>query len=660
MWSSAKRRLRRSLLALGGTALLIGAAPAALQPLAPTAASAVQDIVWYQQCSNGGTSMLAAFAESGFSANTACPAAGTGKYRGAWIYGSQGTPGHHVAHWEVDAPPNMAIVMAHVPEMADSDGSYGWGQFFYWDSGSSGWLTNLNGGAGAWPSTQGWQSFSPSRYFGWELACNAPNTGCNSADAYVDVFDLQLEAYEYQTPNIFAGPVSGGHNLWYQAGGWVHGSLPIDLQASDPTGVCRVVVWWNGHDVLDTGERPASSASWDQCDPNHAPNSPQNFFTGSTINTTTDVPGSATGVQLAIQAHNASYNPSTGAPDWTSDVESLNVDNLPVSLSLTGPTDVPVTAGTQYVTATASSGPSGVGAIMCSVDGSAWTAQRLTGAGGQAASASVPVNGLGSHTVSCYAANQAVDGSGAPTASPTQTWSLKLGEPVKDGITFAKVVRDCRRVRERVRKRVRHVLRCQTRTPERRIQEVALGRRVTVRGWFATADGTALGHVPVSIMAAVDDGFHEWRRVSVVNTSADGSWRATLPPGPSRLVEAVYGGGPFTESAVSPLGRVMVPAKIRLEPVSAHVPWGGVLVVRGRVLGGFIPPEQILQMRSGVGKHLQVIGNPYIHGDGRFVIRLAATGSGGPLTTQIAVATLRETNYPYARGYSRRIWITIG
>ena len=46
--------------------------------------------------------------------------------------------------------------------------------------------------------------------------------------------------------------------------------------------------------------------------------------------------------------------------------------------------------------------------------------------------------------------------------------------------------------------------------------------------------------------------------------------------------------------------------------------------------------------------------------DGRFVIRLAATGSGGSLRTQIAVTTLKETNYPYARGSSPRVWVTIG
>jgi len=146
----------------------------------------------------------------------------------------------------------------------------------------------------------------------------------------------------------------------------------------------------------------------------------------------------------------------------------------------------------------------------------------------------------------------------------------------------------------------------------------------------------------------------------VVATSADGSWQATLHPGPSRLVQATYAGGPDTEAASSAVVKVIVPAKVVLTHVTRNVPWGGVLVIRGRVLGGDIPHEQILQLRSGVGRHLQVIGNPYIRRDGQFVIRLAATGSGGPLRTQIAVTTLKETNYPYARGSSPRVWVTIG
>jgi len=92
-------------------------------------------------------------------------------------------------------------------------GSSYWGEFFYWNGGSSGWLPNLNNAAGSWPSPGGWQGFSPSSYFGWELSCNAASQ-CGQSSAYFDVFDLQLEAYEHQTPSIVAGSVSGGHNLW--------------------------------------------------------------------------------------------------------------------------------------------------------------------------------------------------------------------------------------------------------------------------------------------------------------------------------------------------------------------------------------------------------------------------------------------------------------
>lgn len=215
-------------------------------------------------------------------------------------------------------------------------------------------------------------------------------------------------------------------------------------------------------------------------------------------------------------------------------------------------------------------------------------------------------------------------------------------------------------MRERVGKRIKRVRRCDARIRERESKRVHFGRTVTISGWVATADGTPLAHVPVSIMTAPDEDSIAWAQTAVVTTSSNGGWSATLPAGPSRLIQASYDGGPTTESASSSIVKAIVPARIVLRRLPRLVPWGGVLVIRGRVLGGYIPPEQILQVRSGVGRHLQVIGNPYIRPNGRFVVRLAATGSGGPLETQIAVATLRETNYPYARGFSRRVRVTIG
>jgi hypothetical protein len=552
----------------------------------------------------------------------------------------------------------VAIVQAHVPEMTDFDGSSEWGQYFYWDGGSSGWLTNLNKQSGSWPSASSWQSFSPSRYFGWELVCNAPN-GCNSSGAYFDVFDLQLEAYEYQTPTITPGPVSGGSNLWYQAGHWIRGTFPVDVRAQDPSGVCDVRVFWNGQDIQDTGERSPNSGYWDQCDPNHLPSSPQDFFTGATIDTTAVAPQSATDVQLAIQAHNASYNPSTGGPDWTSDVEYLNIDNEPVSLSVSGPpADVPLMPGVQYfVTATASAGPSGVGTIMCSVDGSSWTAEGLAGGGTQNATAHIPITGVGSHQVSCYATNQAFDSTGTAAASPTQTWSLKIGEPVNAGITFAKVIRHCRWVRVHNRKYVGRALRCHTDAPERRDAYVAHGRPATLSGWFATADGTALGHVPVSIMAAPDDGARIWRREAVVHTASDGSWRVTVPAGPSRLLAAVYSGGPQTEPSTSRAVTLSVPASSTLG-FSRLVHFGQAARFAGRLLGGYVPRAGAIVVVQAFDRgHWRSVATVRSDGHGRWSARYAIGGGAGAYPIRVRIP--HQADYPWAAAVTSPQTLTV-
>lgn len=508
--------------------------------------------------------MMGSWGDGSYTAGAQCPTANAGSgYSGLWLYSTTGTAGGTIAHWEADAPGNIGIVMAHVPEMAINNYSDYYGEFFYWAGGNSGWLSNSNGIATSWPSASGWQSLGPSPYFGWEIACNAPSA-CGTNGAWFDVFDLQLEALEYQTPHITAGPFSGASNLWYHAGEWIRGVFPIDMEADDPSGVCDMRVWWDGQLVQDTGERTPDGGYWDQCDPNHLPDSQQYFFGGATINTTDVAPQSATGVQLALQAHNASVNPSTGEPDLTSDVEYLNIDNTPVNLTMAGPTNAPLGAGTQYVTATATAGPSGVGAITCSVDGSLYTPGQVTGLDTPSATAEIPVSGVGTHQVSCYAQNRSVDASGNPAASPARSWSIKIGEPVAAGISFSNLSRRCRRVSAVVTtpghwvkirrghryvrvyrpagKRHKSVTRCSVHGSAKHVAHVAHGRSVAVNGWFATADGTPLSHVPVRIMTLPDGGSYSWQSEKTVTTSADGGWAVTLPAGPSRLIEAVYAG----------------------------------------------------------------------------------------------------------------------
>jgi hypothetical protein len=343
-------------------------------------------------------------------------------------------------------------------------------------------------------------------------------------------------------------------------------------------------------------------------------------------------------------ARDAAYDYSAGHYLANAVTSNVNIDNDPVGLSLSGPTDAPTTAGTQYVTATASAGPSGVSGISCSLDGAPY--QWYPGA-----STRVPVTGLGVHKLTCYGANNARDTSGNVATSAPQTWTLSIREPTVSAIGFSKLVDALRchkgrqriavpakwvtvrrhhklvRVRRRARTKVVVVTRCHERTAMRRVSVwktvvrrgkrvrvkrtrfvrvalpphyvnyttkwVAHGRGTTVSGWLGTSGGTALGGQPVEVMAAPDNGQGVFQLAASVTTAANGGWSARLGAGPSRLVEAVYPGSTLTEPTASTQVRVIVPAKVKLIGVwPARVAWGGTVRITGQLLGGYLPVER--------------------------------------------------------------------
>lgn len=176
-----------------------------------------------------------------------------------------------------------------------------------------------------------------------------------------------------------------------------------------------------------------NTSQWQQC-----PNWTWTPAKGAQVDTRSYVPQSG---QLSLQLG------ATNAAEVTSstNIENLQVDNDPVGLSLSGPTTASTTAGTQYVTATATAGPSGV-ATGCSVDGGAEQWQN-------ASSQQIPVSGAGQHVITCRAHNGAIDPQGQYAYSATQSWSLDIGAPTVSAITFSKIIDQlqCRRVRERVK-----------------------------------------------------------------------------------------------------------------------------------------------------------------------------------------------------------------
>lgn len=524
-----------------------------------------------------------------------------------------------------------------------------------------------------------------SRYFGWTVACG-DGSGCKrpSPDgALVGVHGIGLGAVENTGPALLA---VGAGNLYYQNGRYVRGDgWDADVQATDPSGVCDESATVDGQALATVGPIPKNQSEWLQCGSGTT-------SLAATANTTGWTNGAHT---LTLSATNAAGVPSSAS-------STVTVDNAPVTLSMSGPTDAPVTSGTQYVRASASAGVSGVAGIACSTDGSPY---RWYPEG----SVQIPVQGLGGHVVSCYAQNRAVDPSGRPATSAVSTWHTSIRYPTVISASFGHTVDTlrCRTARKRVRVparwvtvrrhgkpvRVRRrahtknvkVRSCHPRIVRRRERvkgghwrvvrvpvfphvvekttlRVAHGHGATISGWLGETDGTALGGQSVRILTAPNNGRHRFAKATVATTSSNGIWTARLRPGPSRLVEAVYDGGTVDEPAISPPAHLVVPARIRLHITPRWVAWSGKITLSGRLMGGYVPHDGVaLRLRVGYPGGAATLHALRTNSHGAFRFSWSFGAGNGIVTWPVWIATVsNETDYPYAASRSVRIPIKFG
>ncbi len=682
------------------TAGVLGVIAASLK-LAATA-SAV-GIVWIHVCgswtpatsSGGGTVGVAASSSTpGINTPAQCPAGQVGN--GLDVIGLGKTTAGKRASWQINAAPGFSIVGAHTVGNQGMvtygvDSGMGWGGGFYWQGGGA----QVSQGEGNYSSPA-----INSPYFGWQVVCGWSTCDGTTKPGEIGVLEIEIEGAETSGPTVSVAPGSLG-----SASGWVRGSWPIAFSADGPSGACQLAASLGGASVSQPLNEPQSQTTWHQCS---AGSFSQSFNTAAV--------SSASGVPLVMWAHDAAYDYQAGAYLATAVTNNVNIDNTPVSLSLSGPTDAPSTAGVQYVSATATAGPSGVQGISCSVDGA--PAQSYSGA-----SAQVPVSGIGSHSIRCAADNNAVDPSGGHGWSNWATWTLNIRQPTVSGIGFSKLVDRmlCHRTRERVRVPARWVTvhrhhklarvktrahtklvtvtRCHPRIAHRKIyvwvtvkrrgkmvrvrrerrirvvvmphlvthtsKRVAHGKATVVSGWLGMPNGTALGGQTVRVLAAPDNGLGQFSQAAVTTTRGDGSWTTRLPAGPSRLVEAAYDGAPTLEPSLSGQVHVIVPAKVKLLSVSPpRVAWGGTVRITGQLIGGYLPAAgALVRLRIGQGSSYQTYGvQEHVTGNGRFTTTytFGAGYAGIYKSYWFQIATLPVGDYPYAPAASGRGSVLVG
>lgn len=663
----------------------------------PVIASAGTLYVTEGNMNAGGSGGCDAFQPGGstywFNITKNCPGAGMS------VDTNWSPPGGKNAFWMTTAPAGITINSAWTEngDVQTSNLANGFVVGDFWiDNGTGQYGGSTLASGQHWLNTtlEGTQNIN-SGIYGIQMVCTHSGGSCDG-QAYptFTVNGIELQATENQGPAIVA---EGSNNLWYQGGQYVRGSgWPISFSASDPSGVCQMHALINGQKILGPSSSPDHTV-WHQCPD-------QNW--SQTIDTRSYIPASGQ-LPLTLEATNAAG--VDGQPS-----ETLRVDNEPVQLSLSGPTTASTVAGTQHLLASATAGPSGVW-IGCSVDGGPEQWQN-TG------SEQIPVSGAGAHTASCRARNGAIDPHGDYAYSPTQTWSINIGQPTVSAIGFQKLVDalKCHRARERVtlparwvkvrrhhklvrvhkraRTTTRTVQRCHPRVVWQRkkvwvkirrhgklvsvprirrvrvplvphavtkaSKRVVFGHSTTVSGWLGTATGVAIGGAPVQVLAAADNGQGRFRVAATVTTAANGSWSAKLGPGPSRLVEAAYAGSTGLLPVTSTPAKLRVPARITLHPGPRILPWNRTVTLRGHLVGGYVPPDGVaLRLLIDVPHRAQ----PYepvpfrTNANGQFAVRWSWGRGSGVASFPFAVATTAtESDYPYSASRSPWVRVTFG
>jgi hypothetical protein len=618
----------------------------------------------------------------GIAATARCPAPA---YNGSGfgLFNTANTTKGQAGKWQANAPAGLELVGATATQILsvgiNDGGDYGGG--FYWASGS----LPTNDQTNQQPSVG--MLFTPSSDFGMQLVCGK---GKCSAPGQLAVGAVSLYVRETTGPT-FAAPTG----LW-QASGWVRGSWPFFAWGNSPSGLCSISATLNGQ-LINTATSARDVSTWHQC---AAPPISQ------AVDTSRYGQGA---VPLTLGAGDAAGTPA-------SLTKTAYIDNQPPTVALSGATDAPSTAGTQYITASGTAGPSGVAGLSCSLDGAParWYSSP---------SAQIAVSGIGEHSVTCLAASNAVDGSGNHGWSAPQTWSLKIGVPTVTGIAFSRIVNRlrCRAVRERLRvpaywvtvrrhhhrirvhrrghTRLVRVVKCHDRTVLRRRtvwitahrhgkkvrvrrhrtvriiapphavlkthRVVDHGRATTVSGWLGTYNGVALHGQTVEVLTAPDNGSNSFTPVARAMTATNGSWSARLPAGPSRLIEAAYVGGPTVEGSLSGTVREIVPARVRLlRVVPRRVPWGGTVRIVGQLVGGYLPRGgALVRLRLGSGHAYTTYGvQEHVAGKGRFSTTYAF-GAGQASSYQrfwFQISSLPMGSYPYSPSASGRRSVLVG
>jgi hypothetical protein len=199
---------------------------------------------------------------------------------------------------------------------------------------------------------------------------------------------------------------------------------------------------------------------------------------------------------------------------------------------------------------------------------------------------------------------------------------------------------------------------CRRESPSKTSLELAHGKRAGSTGRLTTGQGAPIGGASVVVEGRARSG-GAFVPLGTARTDVQGNFRFKIPAGPSRTVRYRYDGTNTVQPAAEQLV-TKVRAAARLKASRRRLRNGQAVRFSGRLLGRPIPSAgKLVALQAKVGRRWRTFATPRANAKGVFRHRYRFTATTGMRRYAFRAVVAREAAYPYERGLSRILTVTV-
>lgn len=188
---------------------------------------------------------------------------------------------------------------------------------------------------------------------------------------------------------------------------------------------------------------------------------------------------------------------------------------------------------------------------------------------------------------------------------------------------------------------------------------VRYGPPVRLRGRLTTPGANPVVGTEVQVFSQLQIGGRTPRQIGTVTTSGTGRFSFRVPKGASRIVSFRYPGTKTIRADIANVN-LQVRASTSFRPSRRNVRNGETVTFRGRLRGGWIPPQgKLIALQVLARGSWRPFATVRAGRNGRWAYVYRFDGTRGSILYRFRTLVLREATYPYATGGSgtRRVLV---